>query len=224
MGTRKSIRGLSAWRVWAAGLAGGLLLVGCGGRATPLPSAEATLQQSAQVMQDLRSAHFVIERTGAPAYVDPGNTIIFRQAEGDFAAPDQARVAVRVIGPALVVEVHVVSLGDQYWETNPVTGAWVSYPGMGYNPVALFDPQTGLSALMRHSLTNLKMAGLASLDDFPGERFFHLTAEAPGDLVRAMTAGMIGRGRVTFDWWIQSVFCSFCAANAVMTSEVWDSL
>jgi hypothetical protein len=156
-------------------------------------------------MRDLRSAHFVIERTGAPAYVDPGNTIIFRQAEGDFAAPDQARVAVRVIGPALVVEVHVVSLGDQYWETNPVTGAWVSYPGMGYNPVALFDPQTGLSALMRHSLTNLKMAGLASLDDFPGERFFHLTAEAPGDPVRAMTAGMIGRGRVTFDWWIQSV-------------------
>jgi hypothetical protein len=154
-------------------------------------------------MQALRSVHFTIERTGAPAYVDPGNTFIFRRAAGDFAAPDAACATVRVIGPALVAEVSVVSLGDRYWETNPLNGQWGSYPGMGYNPASLFNPDTGLSALMRSDLTVVQLTGLEELDDLPGVKLFHLTAAAPGKPVLAMTADMIGRGRVIFDWWIE---------------------
>ena len=179
------------------------LLAACASPPTPLPSAAQLLEQSARAMQNLRSVHFTIERSGAPAYVDPGNTFIFRRATGEFVAPDAARAAVRVIGPALVAEVNVVSIGDQYWETNPLTGQWASYPGLGYNPASLFNAQTGLSALMRNDLTDAQLMGLEELEDLPGAKLFHLTATAPGAPLMAMTADMIGRGRVTFDWWIE---------------------
>ena len=180
-----------------------LLLAACAGAPTPTPSAPALLEQSAQAMQALKFAHFVVDRTGAPAYLDPSKTIIFRRAEGDFAAPDQARATVRVIGATFVADVNVVALGDRYWETNPFTGAWGNYSGLGYNPSALFNPQTGVPALMRHDLSDLRLLGLETLPDYPGQKLFHLSAEAPGRQASAMTAGMIGRGQVNLDWWIQ---------------------
>lgn len=184
-------------------LMAGLVLAACAGAPTPLPAAETLLDQSAQALQRLQSAHFVIERTGAPAYVDQGQTLIFRRAEGDFAAPDQARATVRVIGATLVADVDIVALGDRYWETNPLTHAWGNYSGLGYNPAAIFNPQTGLAALLRHDLTNLQLVGLDRLDGYPKEKLFHLSAEAAGERASAMTAGMVGRGRLKLDWWVQ---------------------
>ena len=185
------------------GLITSLLLAACAGTPTPLPAMQTLLDQSAQTLQTLRSAHFIIERTGAPAYVDEGHTFIFRRAEGDFVAPDQARATVRVISAALVADVSVVALGDRYWETNPFTNAWGNYSGLGYNPAALFNPQTGLAAILRHDLTNLQLVGLEQLDGYPGEKLFHLSAEAPGERASAMTAGMVGRGPLKLDWWVQ---------------------
>jgi hypothetical protein len=179
-----------------------LPLSACGNPPTPLPTAEAVLARAALSMQALRSAHFIVERTGAPAYVDANSSFIFRRAEGDFAAPDQGRAVVRVIGPALVADVKVVALGDRYWETNPLTGAWGNFSGLGYNPATLFNAETGLPALMRQELTNLQLKGLAALDGYPGEKFYLLTAEAPGEPAAQMTDGLVGRGRVQLVWWI----------------------
>lgn len=179
-----------------------LTLAACGGTPTPPPSAAEILEQSAQAMLALHSAHFVIARDGAPAYVDDTQTFIFRRAEGDFVAPDSARATVRIIGPALVAEVSVVAIGDQYWETNPLSGEWVNYSGFGYNPAGLFAPDSGLAALMQNDLTDVQWVGVEELEDWPGESLFHLTAAAPGEPVLAMTANLVGRGPVVFDWWI----------------------
>jgi hypothetical protein len=201
MGTRgKSLKNRAFDGLW-----GGLIALGmaaCGPTPTPLPAATEILEQSAQAMQRLSSVHFYIERTGALAYVDEANTIAFRRAEGDYAAPDQARATVRVVAPALVADVSVVSLGGDYWETNPVTGQWANYPGLGYNPARLFNAETGLTTLMRNDLEQLTLLGLEENPDFPGEKLFHLTAEAPGTRLLAMTANLIGRGRVQFEFWI----------------------
>ena len=180
-----------------------LVLIACGATPTPPPPAAEILEQSAQAMSALQSAHFVIAREGAPAYVDSTNTFIFRRAEGDFVFPDSARAVVRVVGPALVTEVSVIAIGDQYWETNPLSGEWVNYSGFGYNPASLFNPDTGLAALMHNDLSDLLWVGLEELEDLPGEQLFHLTATAPGEPVLAMTANLVGRGPVLFDWWIE---------------------
>jgi len=170
---------------------------------TPTPTPDQLLERSAQAMQSLTSVHFSIERSGAPAYVDPTGTFAFRRAEGDFVAPDRARAQVRVIGPGLVAEVNVVALGDDYWESHPLTGEWGNYSGFGYNPAALFDPEAGLAAFMRRHLTDLRLLGLDEIEDLPGEQFFHLAASAPGEPVLAMTAGLVGRGRLAFEWWAE---------------------
>lgn len=180
-----------------------LVLAACGATPTPPPPAAEILERSAQAMSALRSAHFVIAREGAPAYVDATQTFIFRRAEGDFVAPDSARAVVRVIGPALVTEVSVIAIGDQYWETNPLSGEWVNYSGFGYNPASLFNPDTGLAALMQNDLRDVLWVGLEELEDLPGVQLFHLTAAAPGEPVLAMTANLVGRGPVVFDWWIE---------------------
>jgi hypothetical protein len=191
------------WGIRTASLIFSLCLAACGSPATPLPAAADVLAQAAQAMQSLSAVHFVIERSGAPAYVDERETIIFRRAEGDFSAPDRARASVRVIGPALVAEVSVISIGDEYWETNPFTGEWGSYSGMGYNPAKLFEPEAGLAAFMRSNLGQLQLTGLETIDTGPAAKLFHLTAQAPGEPVMAMTADLVGRGHVLLDWWIE---------------------
>lgn len=180
-----------------------LLLVAACAQPTPLPAASEILTQAAQAMQTLQTVHFRIERSGAPAYIDTANTLIFRRAEGDYATPDQAQAAVRVVAPGVVVEVKIVSLGGDYWETNPLTGEWAKYPGIGYNPALLFDPETGLTKLMREDLQGLTLVGLEENPDFPGTPLFHLTATAPGQPLMALTADMVGRGEVAFDFWIE---------------------
>jgi hypothetical protein len=161
------------------------------------------LDRAAQVMAELRSVHFFIERTGAPAFLDPGNTFAFRRAEGDFVSPDQARVTVRVIGPAIVTDVNAISLGDRYWETQPLTGEWVEYDTANFDPVALLHPQTGLVALMRDGLSDVTYVGVEELEELPGQLLHHISATAPGEPMLAMTAGLVGRGQMTFDWWIE---------------------
>jgi hypothetical protein len=193
---------LRDYRVWAVFVTS-LILAACRATPTPPPPATEILEQSAQAMSALRSAHFVIARAGAPAYVDATQLFVFRRAEGDFVAPDSARATVRVIGPALVTEVSVVAIGDQYWETNPLSGEWVNYSGFGYNPASLFNADSGLAALMQNDLSDVSWVGLEELEDLPGERLFHLTASAPGQAVLAMTANLVGRGPVLFDWWIE---------------------
>ena len=94
---------------------------------------EEIITQSAARMQGLPGFHFVIERSGTPAYLDYDETLAFRRADGDFVAPDKASAAIRIIAPGLIAEVEIVSLGEEYWETNVLTGEWMQLPaGMGF--------------------------------------------------------------------------------------------
>lgn len=190
-------------KVFSALLACAVLLSACRPTEAPPPTAREILDRSARAMQALQSTHFILDRTGAPAYVDPTNTFIFKRAEGDVKTPDQAQAKVRVIAPGFVAEVSLVILGEDWYQTNPLTQEWGRYAAQGYNPALFFDPDKGLGAVMRSSLTNLSLAGTEELDDFPGVRLYHLTAESPGEPVSAMTAGMMGRGRVVFDLWVR---------------------
>jgi hypothetical protein len=179
-----------------------ILLTACGGKATPMPSAEEVLQRCVQALQGMQTTHFILERSGAPAYIDESYTLNLERMEGDVQTPDRAKASVRVAGPALVFEIQIVTIGDAWWQTNPLTGAWEPSAGTGYNPATFLDPQSGLASFLSEDLTGLTLAGLETLEDFPGERFFHLTAEAPGADMAAITGGLIGLGRLKIDLWI----------------------
>ena len=58
----------------------------CRSNAPEMLPPEQIIQRTAGHMQNLPGFHFVIERNGAPAYLDISETIVFRRAEGDYVA------------------------------------------------------------------------------------------------------------------------------------------
>lgn len=155
-------------------------------------------------MQTQHSFHFIIDRTGAPAYVDTAETLSFRRAEGDYLAPDRAQAVVRVILPGLVTDVSVISIGPIQWETNPLTGQWQELPpDWGFNPTVLFREDVGLQAILATDLTNANLVGTEKLEDGPDKALYHLTGEVAGTRLYEMSGSLIGPDSVSAELWVE---------------------
>ena len=180
-----------------------IVLVGCGGSEPPVPSPEEIVQQTADHLNQLSAFHFIIERTGAPAFLDPEGLITFRRAEGDYVFPDKARAIVNVSVPGFATEVSVISIGASQWQTNVLTGAWERLPpDWGFNPIVLFDPDVGLPAILQNDLSNLQLIGSEQLEDNADKLLYKLTADVSGEAVYEMSGTLIGPDPVTAELWI----------------------
>ena len=64
----------------------------CGGGNEPdttlPPESEIVLEAAAGAMGSVESVRFMIERSGAPVYIDPLDTLNFASAEGQFSVRD----------------------------------------------------------------------------------------------------------------------------------------
>lgn len=180
-----------------------LALVGCGDEEPPVPSPEEIVRQTADHLNQLSAFHFTIERTGAPAFLDPDGLIAFRRAEGDYVAPDKARAVINVTVPGFATEVSVISIGASQWQTNVLTGAWEELPpNWGFNPIVLFDPDVGLPAILQNDLSNLQLIGNEQLDNNADKLIYKLTADVAGEAVYEMSGTLIGPDPVTAELWI----------------------
>jgi hypothetical protein len=169
---------------------------------TPLPP-EDILSRCVDHMYETSGFHFVIDRSGAPAFLDLGKTLSLRRMEGEFAAPDRIQATVRIITTGLVTEIKVIGIGDTQWETNPLTGEWLQLPPQsGFNPTSLFDPSTGLQPILENDLEDLQYIGTQELEEWPGELLYSLTALLKGNRIFKTTFGLIGPGRLDLKLWI----------------------
>jgi hypothetical protein len=179
------------------------LLSACGEPAAPELPAEEIIQRSTARMKELPGFHFVIDRSGAPAYLDYTETLSFARAEGDFVAPDRARAEIRIIAPGIVAEIRIVGIGEEYWETNLISGEWSALPpGAGFNPAVLFDPQIGFQPVLESDLTDLALVGIEELEELPGQPLYALTARLRGERIYAMSYEMIGPETMDVKLWI----------------------
>jgi len=177
-------------------------LVGCGADSLPELTADELLSKTAVSINSHQSANFAIERQGAPAYVDPDHTLAFRRAEGQYQAPDKAKAAVRIIAPGIVADVDVISIGSIQWQTNVLTGEWEELPpNWGFNPAVLFDPETGLQAILANDLQDVTVIGTEKLDGVDGD-LYALTATASGEHLATMSGGMIEAETAVIQLWI----------------------
>ena len=189
--------------LWVGALFISLLLAACGSAGPEILPPEEIVARSTTCMKEMSSFHFVIDRSGAPAYLDMDETLSFARAEGDFVAPDQARAEIRIIAPGLVAEIRIMALGDDYWETNLLSGEWQSLPaGMGFNPAILFDPQVGLQPVLDRDLTNLALRGIEELPELPGTPLYALTGRLDGERIHQMSYAMIGPETMDVQLWI----------------------
>ena len=101
-----------------------ILLAGCSAnQAEELSPVEILLKASEQ-MKSLQGFQVAIETTGAPAYLDQDGTLTLSKLDGHYVAPDKVQANVRVIVPGIVVQVNVISIGEELWQTNVITSQW----------------------------------------------------------------------------------------------------
>ncbi|MFZ1401183.1 MAG: LppX_LprAFG lipoprotein [Candidatus Promineifilaceae bacterium] len=183
-----------------------LLATACGDPTLPEIPAEELVQRAAERMKASDGFQFVIARDGAPAYLDPGETLSFRRATGAYVAPDRALATVRVIGPGLITDVDVISVAEIQWQTNVVTGAWEELPpNWGFNPAVLFDDEIGIQAVLLADLSQIALAEPENLaeSEGPDELLYKVTAVATGTNLYQMSGYLIGPSDVEIQLWIR---------------------
>jgi lipoprotein LprG len=180
-----------------------ILIVACGSPTPDIMDPEEIVLRSVDCMKSLSGFHFVIDRSGALAFLNEEHTLAFRRAEGDFVSPDRAQATIRVISPGLVVEVQVINIGEIQWETNFLTGEWQELPPeWGFNPAALFDPEVGIQPILEEDLSELEWVGMEELEEAPGESLYALEGEIDGQRLNQLSLGMMGPETMTVKLWI----------------------
>ncbi len=181
-------------------------LAACSDPSLPDIPAEELVQQTAVRLQDATGFQFTIARDGAPAFLDPGETLSFRRATGAYVAPDRALATVRVIGPGLITDVDVISVAEIQWQTNVVTGVWEELPpNWGFNPAVLFDNDIGIQAVLLADLSQVALAEPENLveSEGPDELLYSVTAVASGANIYQMSGFLIGPEAVGIQLWIR---------------------
>jgi lipoprotein LprG len=178
-------------------------LVACGGEtpaSTLPPEPTLVLEAAATAMGSIDSVRFKIERSGAPIYIDPLDTLNFSVAEGQFAAPSSASALVTLAVGSLNAQIGAIAIDGTTWLSNPITGAWEDAPeGYDFDPATLFDPELGWRPLLASGLSDVEWIGEESTG---GGARYHIRAQADEERVALILAGLIRRQPVEIDMWI----------------------
>ena len=177
-----------------------LLLTACGTDIPQIPPAEV-ITRAGDAMLQAPSFHFKIDISGQPVVLNQLTRLSLRSAEGDFARPDQMGVHLKVLLAVAAAELDMIALGDEQYLTNVLTKQWeVLPPEFGFNPAIMFDPQIGLEQLLQAGLDNAHWIGVEDLD---GKSVFHLQGSISGEDLQGMSGGLISKGPVDVDLWIE---------------------
>ncbi len=195
---------------FAAAMAFGTALLGCGRpppptpspapTMTPTPDPAAILREAGGAMADLKTVRWTMTRAGGPAYLDATGTLNLTSASGDYAAPDAMRGTIRVQGPGINLELQTIAIGPEQWVTNPLSGRWEKLPpGWGFNPAILFDKAFGLEPLLREDVVSARIVDVGGED---GVSVAQIEAEVAGERVAALTAGLAQDASIAATIWI----------------------
>jgi len=193
-----------------------IILAACSDPSLAELSPEEIVANSAERMNALEGFYFVIDRTGAPAYLDTAETLSFRRAEGYYVAPDRSQATVRIIAPGLVTEVNVISIADTQWQTNVMSTSWEQLPpNWGFNPTVLFDPEIGIQSILAADLIEMELSEAEELDEGPEGLLYVVEGKLDGGRIHEMSYGLIGPEQLQVGLWIAPE--TFELARAIVT-------
>jgi hypothetical protein len=180
-----------------------LAQVGCGLATPEAQSPEEIIALAIERTANLNGFAFLMVRDGSRAYLDPFETIALRRIEGEFVAPDMVQATVRVVTPGMVTEFQIISLGEEQWFTNLITGEWEVLPDdWGFNPASLFEPESGIVSVLRVDLSNLVFQGIGRLDEIPGKDLYHIAGDLSGENLYYVSYGLIASEIMPVELWI----------------------
>jgi hypothetical protein len=116
-------------------------------------------------MAVVESFAFVMEHENGFTPIMQG--LEMERAEGRISEGNRMHADIRArAGGSLAIDMGIVALPDSSWMTNPFTRAWE--PGT-FDVSALFDPSTGLTALLR-GLAEPQLVGIESINGTSTQR------------------------------------------------------
>lgn len=185
------------------------LLAGCNPGPDPAPTpadVNAIVEAASEAVSQAESFRVIIERQGAPVYIDTSDTsgvIEFMRAEADYAAPNRIRAEVKIKISGLVAGGTFIAIGaDQYLANATLTGGrWWQYDFVpGLDPAAILAEDGGLRAALR-TMHDLELVGVEDVD---GAQSYHVRGTGNGRDVGSLTLGLIGGEDVAVDAWIRA--------------------
>lgn len=177
-----------------------LSLAGCG---EPAPVAkpmtpEQILEAASTRLAETESVHFVLNVAG-DTFIDSAKTIRLLGAEGDLARPDRVQTTFQAEVLGRAVSLQLITIGDQSWTTNILTGEWGPAPQeFAYRPDILFSTQDGIGPVMGR----VDDVSRAPDEEIDGRPVYHLTAKVDESIVGPLTYYTITGSPVTVDLWI----------------------
>jgi hypothetical protein len=178
-----------------------LLLAACGGSSGgggAQVDTKTILDNTAKRLNEVKSVHFDVAIDG-DAFIDTSRTIALRSASGDIVTPDQMQTKIKIGLGSANIDVSLVTLGTEKFQTNPVTGQWgPAQAGFDYSPTVLFDKEQGLSTIIG------KMRDVEQLGDeqVNGQNAYHLKGKVDKAAIDPITSGAIEGDPVSVDLWV----------------------
>jgi len=176
----------------------GLMACGGGGSPTATTDTKAVLDGAAKRLAAVKSVHFNVAIDG-DAFIDTSRTIALRSASGDIVTPDQMQAKIKISLGTANIDVSLVTIGTEKYQTNPVTGQWgPAQAGFDYSPTVLFDKDRGLAPL----LGQLREVEALPNEQVAGQDAYHLRGKGDRAAIEPITSGAIDGDTVTVDLWI----------------------
>ncbi|NND02282.1 MAG: LppX_LprAFG lipoprotein [Acidimicrobiia bacterium] len=161
------------------------------------------LETSSAAMGTVDTVRFEIERGGVPVYIDPTDTLEFKDAVGRFVAPQAADAVVKVAVNGINVQIGAIAIDGSVWLSNPITGAWEPAPSTyAFDPTSLFSPDVGWRPLLGGELRDARLIGR---EDFNGVPRYHIDGIAPQERIETITANLVRDQDVHVDIWLDTV-------------------
>ena len=146
-------------------------------------------------MAEVASFEFGLESQGGGTPIPTG--LEMTRAQGVMSKPDRIDVKVKARFSGFVVEVHVISVGDETFMTNPITGQWQRV-GSGLSPVAFFDPARGVT-LVLESVVGATLLGEETVD---GAKSHHLGGRLPARAVQFIAGSFVEGSVLEAELWV----------------------
>ncbi len=186
-----------------------VLLASCSGGGEDLggerlPTDAVGLQDlAATAMGEVTSVRFGLDRSGAPVFIDPAQSISLDRLDGRFSAPASADALLGVtVNGSLRTELGAIAIDEEIWLSNPVTGEFETLPpGFDIDPSMFFDPRGGWQPLIE-DLTDITFVAEEQRNDTTR---YHLTGTAPAERMQAITAGLVRGQDIDLDLWLHPV-------------------
>jgi hypothetical protein len=165
------------------------------------PAVDDVLEAASLRLAEVQSLHFTLEVDGE-TLIDDAGAIQLESAEGDMARPDKVAVEFRVsILGAGSVSIKMITVGDESWTTDLITGNWSDAPPeFGYNPSVLYDNQAGLGPVMG----KLENAVLEGTEEVDGREAHTISGTVPAATIARLTAETMGGDQVSVRLWVDT--------------------